>query len=251
MLEGQQGEGSRILCVVHTRPYPTAQLLQTLIQHGWSAIDRPYDSTVTEVLEVLRPVGVVFIGELSAAPDRAMVREVRHAFDGFIVAVGPGPGSMGYAETLESGADVCIHERDGMELLVAQLAAFQRRTAGPGEVAASALKIGEIRIDFNRCEVWRGEDLVPLSPLEFKVFAFLGENAGRVLSPREILSAIHDYSYSEGEARNVVKVYIRRIRKKIQDEGGRSYIVNARGFGYMLDRRVARLDAGAQAKVGS
>lgn len=243
MLQGDTPEKPRVLCVVHTRPYGSAQLLQLLIGRGWSAIDRPYDENLSDVLGVLAPVGVILIGNPASDEDRSIVQQMRDGFDGFVLVVGPGQKSTGFAECLEAGADVCVAEGAGPELLVAQVSALNRWNAPAREEAPSALTIGEIRVDFNRCEVWRGEELVLLSPLEFKILAFLAENAGRVLSPREILSSIHDYDYSESEARNVVKVYIRRIRKKIQDDsGGRNYIVNARGFGYMLDRRAASVE---------
>lgn len=243
MLQGVTQDRPRVLCVVRTRPYGSAQLLQSLVARGWSAIDRAYDGKLAEVLGALGPVGVVFIASPSDRQDQTILRDVRNSFDGFLVVVGAGQSPDGFIECLDAGADVCLPESAGTELLVAQVSALDRRIAPLREATPSTLTIGEIRVDFNRCEVWRGEALVPLSPLEFKILAFLAENAGRVLSPREILSAIHDYTYSESEARNVVKVYIRRIRKKIQDEpGGREYIVNARGFGYMLERRAAPAD---------
>jgi DNA-binding response OmpR family regulator len=54
---------------------------------------------------------------------------------------------------------------------------------------------------------------------------------------------IRDSTYSEREAQEIVKVYIRRIRRKVEhDPAEPSYIVNVRGFGYMLERRSNRRD---------
>ena len=83
-----------------------------------------------------------------------------------------------------------------------------------------------------------------MTPTEFKILAYLARNAGKVVSPVEILRAVQDYTYSEREAQEIVKVYIRRIRRKVESTRlTPNYIVNVRGFGYMLERREARLAA--------
>jgi DNA-binding response OmpR family regulator len=77
-----------------------------------------------------------------------------------------------------------------------------------------------------------------LTPTEFKILAYLAKNAGKEVSPVEILRAVQDYTYSDREAQEIVKVYIRRIRRKVEaDPSEPSYIINVRGFGYMLERR--------------
>ena len=66
----------------------------------------------------------------------------------------------------------------------------------------------------------------------------MAKGAGKVASPVEILRAVQDYTYSDREAQEIVKVYIRRIRRKIEPSpSDPTYIINVRGFGYMLERR--------------
>ena len=66
----------------------------------------------------------------------------------------------------------------------------------------------------------------------------LAQQAGRVVDPRALLSAVHQHDYSERDAQNLVKVHIANMRRKLH--GSRSqnpYILCVRGFGYMLERR--------------
>jgi two-component system KDP operon response regulator KdpE len=108
--------------------------------------------------------------------------------------------------------------------------------------------VRDLVLDFDRCQAVREEQVIPLTPTEFKILSYLARNAGKVVSPVEILRAVQDYTYSDREAQEIVKVYIRRIRRKIEVEPSEpSYIVNVRGFGYMLERRAARRGADERA----
>ena len=127
-------------------------------------------------------------------------------------------------------------------MLTAQLSALTRRkgaqTPAPQEDGPSSITVRDLVLDFDRCQAIRDDQTIPLTPTEFKILAYLARNAGKVVSPVEILRAVQDYTYSEREAQEIVKVYIRRIRRKVEvDPADPNYIVNVRGFGYMLERR--------------
>ncbi len=127
-------------------------------------------------------------------------------------------------------------------------AMLRRRTAAQAEPeeddGPSTITVRDLVLDFDRCQAVRNGETIPLTPTEFKILAYLAKNAGKVVSPVEILRAVQDYTYSEREAQEIVKVYIRRIRRKVEhDPAEPSYIVNVRGFGYMLERRSNRRDA--------
>ena len=108
----------------------------------------------------------------------------------------------------------------------------------PAEDSESTIEVRDLVLDFDRCQVVRNDTKIPLTPTEFKILAHMARHAGKVVSPVEILRAVQDYTYSEREAQEIVKVYIRRIRRKIEeDPSSPSYIINVRGFGYLLERR--------------
>ncbi|MEJ5220508.1 MAG: winged helix-turn-helix domain-containing protein, partial [Tepidiforma sp.] len=92
-------------------------------------------------------------------------------------------------------------------------------------------------VDVDRCEVQRGGMVVPLTAAEFRIVEYMARNSGRVLKPHEILNAVSDdYRYLPREAQDVFKVYVRRIRRKLEpNEEAPQYLVTVRGFGYRLE----------------
>jgi DNA-binding response OmpR family regulator len=141
---------------------------------------------------------------------------------------------------LDAGADACLQLDADAMLIVAQVHAVIRRHAGTGDQQAAdlgVLQVGDLTVDVDRCEVERGGTFVPLTASEFRILEYMARNAGRVLRPHEILNAVSgDYEYLPREAQEVFKVYVRRIRRKLEvSEDDPQYLVNVRGFGYRLE----------------
>lgn len=149
------------------------------------------------------------------------------------------------SECLMAGADACLQLDADPRLVVAQAhALLRRRNAAAGEAAGEygVLKVGDLTVDVDRCEVERAGEFVALTAAEFRIVAYMARNAGRVLRPHEILNAVsEEYEYRPREAQEVFKVYVRRIRRKIEpNEGEPRYLVTARGFGYRLEGGATR-----------
>ena len=141
---------------------------------------------------------------------------------------------------LDAGADACLELSTEAMLVVAQIHAVLRRHSVAGEpelIDTGVLQVGDLTVDVDRCEVERGGVFVPLTASEFRILEYMARNAGRVLRPHEILNAVsEDYEYLPREAQEVFKVYVRRIRRKLEvSEDDPQYVVNVRGFGYRLE----------------
>jgi DNA-binding response OmpR family regulator len=141
---------------------------------------------------------------------------------------------------LEAGADACLQLDADAMLMVAQVHAVLRRHALPCQPeleACGVLQVGDLVVDVDRCEVERGGVFIPLTASEFRIVEYMARNAGRVLRPHEILNAVsRDYEYLPREAQEVFKVYVRRIRRKLEvSEDDPQYLVTVRGFGYRLE----------------
>jgi DNA-binding response OmpR family regulator len=141
---------------------------------------------------------------------------------------------------LDAGADACLQLDADAMLVVAQVHAVLRRHAQPGEPElgdCGVLQVGDLVVDVDRCEVERGGVFIPLTASEFRIIEHMARNAGRVLRPHEILNAVsREYEYLPREAQEVFKVYVRRIRRKLElSEDDPQYLVNVRGFGYRLE----------------
>jgi DNA-binding response OmpR family regulator len=96
-------------------------------------------------------------------------------------------------------------------------------------------QIGELRIDTRKKRVGIGERWVTLPPLQYRLLLTLAKRAGEVVSYRELLQAVWGYDGDDNEARELLKVHIRQIRRRLGlDPKHRPYIRAVRGFGYML-----------------
>ncbi len=230
--------------VTHTREYASAELLPALARHGYTTTERPHDRETERLVTQFEPDLVVLAIDPRRDADIALIRSISRLSPAPLLILGPGPQSQGFGQALEAGADVCLRDTDGIEMLWPQLGALARRKAPAEDVqedGPSLITVRDLVLDFDRCRAMRDEEAIPLTPTEFKILAYLAKNAGKVVSPVDILRAVQDYTYSEREAQEIVKVYIRRIRRKVEaDPASPSYIVNVRGFGYMLERRGAR-----------
>jgi two-component system KDP operon response regulator KdpE len=245
-----EGHRNPVAFVTHSRDYRAPEVLSSLAHHGYIATERPHDRETERLLTQFNPDLVILAIDPRQDEDLGLIRMVANKCHGSVLVLAPGPHAHSFAAALEAGADVCLRDTDGVEIFSAQIGALSRRRqqATPLEDGPSSIAVRDLKLDFDRCQAMRENEMLPLTPTEFKILAYLARNAGKVVSPVEMLRAVQDYTYSEREAQEIVKVYIRRIRRKIEvDPSEPDYIVNVRGFGYMLERRSSRRDAAAQA----
>jgi two-component system OmpR family response regulator len=133
------------------------------------------------------------------------------------------------AEALDLGADDFLTKPFSYLVLVARLRALIRR--GTPERPA-VLVAGDLRLDPGSRQVWRGDAEVQLTARELSLLEFLLRRKGQVVSKREILEHVWDYNF-DGDP-NIVEVYIRHLRNKLDRPFGKSSIETARGAGYRL-----------------
>lgn len=99
----------------------------------------------------------------------------------------------------------------------------------------SFYQIGELRIDTRKKRVALGRRWVILPPLQYRLLLTLAKRAGEVVSYRDLLRAVWGYEGDDNEARELLKVHIRQIRRRMRlDLEEHPYIRAVRGFGYML-----------------
>ncbi len=133
------------------------------------------------------------------------------------------------AEALDTGADDYLTKPFSFAVLVARIRALLRRATGRNPAPVEA---GDLRIDPGQRRVWRGEVEIEVTSRQFDVLEFLMRRAGQVLSKTEILDGVWEYEF-EGDP-NIVEVYIRRLRTRIDEPFGRHAIETLRGAGYRL-----------------
>jgi two-component system OmpR family response regulator len=132
---------------------------------------------------------------------------------------------------LDAGADDYLTKPFALAELLARLRALVRR--GPVERPA-VLELGELRLDPATRQVWRGEVEVVLSPREFALLEAFMRRPGQVLSQWQLVEAAWDLGYEQRS--NVVEVYVRYLREKLDRPFGVTSIETVRGVGYRLRR---------------
>ena len=134
---------------------------------------------------------------------------------------------------LELGADDYVLKPFSMRELIARVKANLRRSTYEADSKddGKLIQHGDIQIDLGKYEVTKRGKIVDLTLREFELLKFLAQTPDKVYSREELLEKVWDYEYY-GDIRTV-DVTVRRLREKIEDEGGDfQYILTKRGVGY-------------------
>ena len=133
-------------------------------------------------------------------------------------------------EGLDKGADDYLVKPFDPDELLSRIRAVLRRIAGSHHLNDAVTRFGEIRIDGNKREVWKGKRLVDLTAMEFDIFDLLARSAGRIVSRDEITEGLFERKATSSD--RSLDVHISRLRKKL--ESGHTLIRTIRGVGYVF-----------------
>jgi DNA-binding response OmpR family regulator len=136
---------------------------------------------------------------------------------------------------LRLGADDYVAKPFSPLVLAARVQALLRRAA-PATIQRQVSLRG-LTIDLASAEVRRDDEVVHLTPTEFRLLAALARRPGQVVAPSELMRLAQGYDVPEREAQEIVKVHVRHLRHKIEPQVDHPrYVLTVRGMGYMLNR---------------
>lgn len=159
------------------------------------------------------------------------IRDLRTWSDIPIIVLSARTGEADKVEALDAGADDYLSKPFGAaELLARVRAQLRRRTRVPGS-NESLFEFGKIRVDFGRRVVERDGQQLHLTPIEYRLLAYLARNADSVLTHRQLLKNVWGPSHAEDS--HYVRIYMAHLRKKIEDDPSQpKHILTEAGVGY-------------------
>nr|WP_157344962.1 response regulator transcription factor [Nocardioides sp. MAH-18] len=183
----------------------------------WFALENSYDALVVDVM-------------LPGLAGDALCARRREAGDWTpILMLTARSGPEQESRALDAGADDFLSKPFSFMVLTARLRALVRR--GRQERPA-VLQVGDLRLDPATHQAWRGTTEIALTPRQFSLLEFLMRRPGEVLPKSTILEHVWDFAY-DGHP-NIVEVYMRQLRQRVDEPFGRRSLQTVRLVGYRL-----------------
>jgi DNA-binding response OmpR family regulator len=191
-----------------------------------------YDGEEGTRLAVDEPVDLVLLNiSLPRLDGRDVLRRIRlRRSDLPVLMLTARDDTRHKVDALDAGADDYLTKPFVFEELLARVRALTRRS---GQAESAQIQTDGLTINLLSRHAWRGDQRIELSSREFALLEYFMRRSGQVLSRQQILSAIWDYDFEP--ASNVVDVYVRHLRNKVDPPGGPSLIQTVRGAGYRFN----------------
>ena len=184
----------------------------------WLAAESAYDAIILDIM-LPRVDGYTVCSRLREADNWAP-----------ILMLTARDGERDEAAALDTGADDFLAKPFSYVVLLARLRALLRRGRGERPVV---LRTGDLTLDPAAHRVARGDHEIALTPRQFSLLEFLMRRAGEVVSKSEILEHVWDFAF-EGDP-NIVEVYVRQLRQRVDEPFGRRSLQTVRLVGYRLE----------------
>lgn len=192
-----------------------------VLHNGDEALDTilvtPFDAVVLDIMLAGRE-GLSVIRQLRAQGSRTPV----------LLLSARGEASE-RIEGLNAGADDYVPKPFVLEEVVARVRALTRRG---GEVRPPILRVGDLSLDTATRQAERGGRTIELTSREYRLLELLMRSAGRVCSRMMILEKVWDYHFDPGS--NIVDVYVRKLRSKVDADSKVKLLHSVRGEGYLM-----------------
>jgi two-component system KDP operon response regulator KdpE len=205
-----------------------------LAVRGFDTVVSTDGSRALQLLDTEAPDIVLLDLMLPEVDGFELCRQIRERSDVAIIVVSARGGERDKVTALNVGADDYMTKPFSIEELLARITATLRRTRpqASGDMVPQVIVIGELRIDLAKEEVFRQSDRVHLTPTEFALLRELVTNRGKLLTHAHLLRRVWGHGY-ETET-EYVRVYVRRLRAKLEDDGSPPLILTQPRAGYRL-----------------
>ena len=220
--------------VVEDDPNIVDLIRSNLAVRGFDTVVSADGSRALQLLDTEAPDIVLLDLMLPEVDGFELCRQIRERSGVAIIVVSARGGERDKVTALNMGADDYMTKPFSIEEMLARITATLRRTrpSPPSDLVPQLIVIGELRIDLAKEEVFRQSERVHLTPTEFALLRELVTNRGKLLTHAHLLRRVWGHGY-ETET-EYVRVYVRRLRAKLEDDGGPPLILTQPRAGYRL-----------------
>jgi DNA-binding response OmpR family regulator len=205
--------------------------LKTSLEEDGYAVDAAFDGDEGEAFALAAPYDLILLYVMLPKKDGfSLCRDLRQqGISAPILMLTARDAIEDRVDGLDSGADDYLVKPFSINELRARIRALLRRNK---EEKIAVLQVGDLVMDPANHEVQRGNTSIDLTPREFAILEYMMRSSNRILSREMIEAHVWNFDFISGS--NVVDVYIRRLRRKIDDPFPDKLLETVRGVGYRL-----------------
>jgi two-component system, OmpR family, KDP operon response regulator KdpE len=221
------------ILVVDDEPQITRVLKTSLSSHGYGIRTASDGEEALHMLKDWSPDLIVTDLRMPNMDGLELCRRIRTESRTPIIVLSVKGEEMIKVEALDAGADDYVTKPFSMNELVARIRAALRRASIPEQALSPLIEIGDFRIDITARTVLVKNRDVHLTPKEFDLLVYLARHAGKVLTHRTLLSTV--WGPNSVEQPEYLRVFIGQLRKKVEDDDSRKYIITEPWVGYRFE----------------
>ena len=224
------GAKTRVL-IVDDEPQILRFLRTTLVANGFDVVEAANAAEALRHAAADAPDVIVLDLGLPDMDGKDVIKKLREWSQTPIVVLSARAREAEKIEALDAGADDYVNKPFGIGELMARLRAAQRHKL-KSEGSAPIFKLGELTVDLVKRTVKRGATALHLTPKEYDLLRVFVQNAGKVVTQRQLLQAVWGPAHVEDAS--YLRVYVGQLRRKIEADGEQPLIENEPGVGYRL-----------------
>lgn len=202
--------------------------------HGYEVLEADTGTLGLNLASARNPALMILDLGLPDIDGVDVVKSMREWSNAPIIALSARTDERDKVATLEAGADDYMTKPFGLAELVARIQVALRRTAvAARQDAEGKFVVGDLVVDLNRHRVLRGGKETHLTPKEFRLLATLIRHAGRVVTHRQLMTAVWGPEYENKT--HYLRIYMAALREKLEADPARpALFMTEPGFGYRL-----------------
>jgi two-component system, OmpR family, KDP operon response regulator KdpE len=226
-----------LVLLVEDEPQMRRFLKVSLTSHGYRLLEAATMEEGERLVTEHSPDVVLLDLGLPDGDGIALARRIREWSRLPIIVLSARGQEEDKVDALDAGADDYLTKPFGVRELLARVRVALRHAAGEAADPGGIIEVGPLRLDLARREVEVSGRPVHLTRTEYRLLALLAQNAGRVLTHRQILTEV--WGPEAAGQTHYVRVHMAELRKKIEDDPARPrFLVTEQGVGYRLRDRV-------------